>query len=482
MASAQGNRQLTLHQRKDIEQEIPPIREVGSKSSIDSVISAYMQSNWDPGLAACIVKNDRIAWEGYYGLANIASQDPVKPGTIFMLASVSKTVVATALMQLWQGGRFKLDDSINAYLPFPVHNPNFPNSAITFRQLLCHVSSIHDDFGQIPYGFLGDPTIALGTFLREYLTPGGAFYATSHYNSNGPPQSEWDYSNVGAALCGYLVEVISGIPFDQYCRDNIFVPLGMTGTSWFLRDLDMGLIARPYSHTAGGSYYDYGLYSSAIFPSAQLRTTLRSLARFLLANVNLGSLNTVRILDSATVRLIRTAPYPSLDSTQGLLWYKRFVGQRPLWGHRGQTLGVETRMYLDEQRGTGVIVLSNYSEEISFGGPMLEALFAMADTLSVGVDDGIAGGRLPDNYRLGQNYPNPFNPSTTIRIELPKTSRVTLSVFDMLGREVTVLVNESRDAGVHEVRFDGAGVASGVYFYRLQAGDFVQSKKLVLLH
>jgi len=90
-------------------------------------------------------------------------------------------------------------------------------------------------------------------------------------------------------------------------------------------------------------------------------------------------------------------------------------------------------------------------------------------------------GELPVAFLIRQNYPNPFNPSTTIKYELPKSSVVKLSVFDMLGREVSVLVNERRDVGVHEVQLDGAQLASGVYFYRLQAGDFVQSKRLVLL-
>jgi chitinase len=85
------------------------------------------------------------------------------------------------------------------------------------------------------------------------------------------------------------------------------------------------------------------------------------------------------------------------------------------------------------------------------------------------------------NFVLFNNYPNPFNPSTTIRYELPKTSQVILSVYDILGREVSVLVNERKDAGVHEVKFDAAGLASGVYFYRLQAGNFVQTRKLLLV-
>jgi hypothetical protein len=88
---------------------------------------------------------------------------------------------------------------------------------------------------------------------------------------------------------------------------------------------------------------------------------------------------------------------------------------------------------------------------------------------------------LPAHFSLGQNFPNPFNPSTTIKFELAKSSMVTLSVFDILGRVVSVLVNERRNAGVHEVKFDGSNLASGVYFYRLQAGDFVQSKRLLIL-
>jgi predicted GH43/DUF377 family glycosyl hydrolase len=95
---------------------------------------------------------------------------------------------------------------------------------------------------------------------------------------------------------------------------------------------------------------------------------------------------------------------------------------------------------------------------------------------------------LPENYLLKQNYPNPFNPSTTIRYELPHASRVSLKVYNTLGQEVATLVNETKPAGMYTVQFDArlpggqAGrLASGVYFYRLEAGTFVQTKRLVLL-
>jgi photosystem II stability/assembly factor-like uncharacterized protein len=87
----------------------------------------------------------------------------------------------------------------------------------------------------------------------------------------------------------------------------------------------------------------------------------------------------------------------------------------------------------------------------------------------------------PAQVVLMQNYPNPFNPSTTIRYSLPHRTRVTLGVFNILGQQVALLQNGDQDAGFHEVRFDGSGLASGVYFYRIQAGDFVQTKKLALV-
>ena len=86
-----------------------------------------------------------------------------------------------------------------------------------------------------------------------------------------------------------------------------------------------------------------------------------------------------------------------------------------------------------------------------------------------------------DGYLLGQNYPNPFNPATTISFSVPTQSFVSLKVFDALGREVSILLSEQLSAGTYSRQWDAAGLASGVYFYRLQAGSFSETKKLILL-
>jgi hypothetical protein len=87
----------------------------------------------------------------------------------------------------------------------------------------------------------------------------------------------------------------------------------------------------------------------------------------------------------------------------------------------------------------------------------------------------------PTRFALEQNYPNPFNPTTAISYQLTAGSLVTLKVYDILGREVTTLVNEMKGPGVYSVQFDGSGMASGIYFYRLQAGEFAETRKLMLL-
>jgi hypothetical protein len=92
-----------------------------------------------------------------------------------------------------------------------------------------------------------------------------------------------------------------------------------------------------------------------------------------------------------------------------------------------------------------------------------------------------SGAPLPQNYLLSQNYPNPFNASTTITYELPSPAAVTLCVYNLLGKQVALLTREKQPAGRHQVTWQAADMPSGIYFYKLQAGDFAEKKKMVLL-
>jgi hypothetical protein len=102
----------------------------------------------------------------------------------------------------------------------------------------------------------------------------------------------------------------------------------------------------------------------------------------------------------------------------------------------------------------------------------------LVGNLIVGVEEQT---ELPSTFSLSQNYPNPFNPATTIRYKLPERNKVLLTVYNTLGQQVARLVDQEIEPGHHEITFDASHLPSGVYIYRLQAGSFVESKKLLLL-
>ena len=104
---------------------------------------------------------------------------------------------------------------------------------------------------------------------------------------------------------------------------------------------------------------------------------------------------------------------------------------------------------------------------------------AEGDTIDTAIKP--ADSAIPQNFGMEQNFPNPFNPSTTIKFQIPNSNYVTLRVYNQLGQQVASLLNENLIAGRHEVDWNAAGLASGIYLYRLQAGSYSETKKLVLL-
>jgi len=338
----------------------------GSAADLDSFIVYTMNSHHVPGLAACIVKDSAVVWHGEYGYADVIRGIEVTDSTLFMLASISKTFVATALMQLWEDGLFDLDDDVNDYLPFPVRNPLYHDAPITFRMILAHTSSIarNDQFWLPLVSWGDDSQIPLDYFLQNWLLPGGVYYRYTNYKQY-PPGAGGEYSNIAFALAGFLAEEISGQSFEAYCRESVFDPLGMDETSWFLSELDAGHIAMPTGHD-GFNYYQYGQYGFPVYPCGQLRTSALQLARHLMAFMNMGQIDGVPVLDSSTVELMTTIQYPNLrvfpdipEIEWGLGWYRIDTEDEYIWGHDGGLFGVATIMCYDPQENSGTIVLTN---------------------------------------------------------------------------------------------------------------------------
>ena len=121
------------------------------ESELLEFIESTMETHLIPGLSISIIKNNDIVWEKQLGYANIINNIPVDENTMFILSSISKTVTATALLQLFEEGLFNLDDDIDNYLPFNVNHPDYPLTPITFKMLLTHSSGIKDNWNVMTY-------------------------------------------------------------------------------------------------------------------------------------------------------------------------------------------------------------------------------------------------------------------------------------------------------------------------------------------
>lgn len=147
-------------------------------------------------------------------------------------------------------------------------------------------------------------------------------------------------------------------------------------------------------------------------------------------------------------------------------------------GRRVRFVGQTDARTFDPARNPWVFRTDTWEEAVPAGGRIVEV--DPYDTYSVDVKD-LNPASAPAAYELNQNYPNPFNPTTTIRFSIPEAGLTILKVYNVLGQEVATLVNEELTQGVKEVQFDASNIASGIYFYTITSGDFVQTKKMVLL-
>ena len=423
-----------------------------------------------PGIAAAVIKDGELFWMNTYGLADIENDVMVTENTLFMLASVSKTFTATALMQLYEEGEFDLDDPVNDYLPFTVENPFYPSTSITFRMLLTHTASISDNLGD---NITGDHPTPLGEFLENYLDPRGDDYFEDNYFEY-EPGTDHEYSNTGIALAGYLVAQISGMAFEDYFQTNVFPVLDMNYSSWFLENLDTDSIAVPYRYQDGQNvaveHYGYLDY-----PSGQLRTSIRQLSHFLMAYSNGGQYENNPLLDTATIAQMWTRQIPEIEPTQGLVWFNETYGERTFWGHTGSDIGVATQMQYDPETGIGAIVLCNAGVDVT---PIVSRLFDYAENQAT-VNP--PGSELPSGFKLEQNYPNPFNPVTTITYALPKASHATIAIYNVLGQQIAKPVSKFHAAGRHAVRVEAESFTSGIYFYQLTAGEFSATAKMTVI-
>ncbi|MBD3290867.1 serine hydrolase, partial [candidate division KSB1 bacterium] len=187
---------------------------------LETWINAQMEYKGLPGLSIGIVYDQDLIWKKGFGYRDLEEKLPVKPSTIFRIASITKLFTSTAIMQLRDAGKLRLDDPVSDFLDWFEFKQRFPEApGITIRHLLTHTSGIPRE---ADYPYWTDHKFPTLEQIIEKMPQQETIY---------PSETKWKYSNLGMAILGEVVARVSGIPYEEYIHENILEPLEMTSTS-----------------------------------------------------------------------------------------------------------------------------------------------------------------------------------------------------------------------------------------------------------
>jgi CubicO group peptidase (beta-lactamase class C family) len=311
---------------------------------IDSLMTGLVRDGRIPGGVVLITRNGNAVMYKAWGYRNIETKDPLQKTDIFRIASQTKAITSTAILMLWEEGKFGLDDPISRYLPefkdakvlktFNAADSTYTSepakSPPTIRQLLTHTSGV--DYAGIGtpnfravYGKAGIPSGIgnSGSKICDKMRVLGGMPLRHE------PGAEMTYA-LGLDVMGCLVEVTSGMPFDEFLRKRIFDPLGMKDTWFYLPQDRQSRLVTLHAGVNGKSVVrkdrifddvdpEYPKASGTYFSGgAGLSSTVEDYARFLQMYINKGELNGVRLLSPKTVEMANTDQWPKLGLNIGL--------------------------------------------------------------------------------------------------------------------------------------------------------------------
>ena len=456
------------------------------------------------GGVALLFCADGIVEQVPFGTADLARGIPVSDSTLFRVASIAKTITAMAFLQLVEQGKAGLDDDIGDILGYSVRNPKHPQTPITPRTLLSHTSSLVD--GSTYDDFLGD-TYAKSPMpaLSALLVPGGSYHHPSTYGS-AEPGSWFQYANINAVILGTLVEKLSGQRFDTYCRDAIFLPLGMDA-SFNVHDLDLDRLAVLYRKPNGAwtpqadnylgvppgqgnlAGYQPGTNGARFGPQGGLRISGAGLARIFMLLLGKGSVDGKTILSPASVQAMCTPQwtfngsngndYYGLFRSWGLGLHRTLPGYAPddvlsgspvLFGHPGEAYGLVSSAYIDTSRQLGLVFITNgcgkgYASGAGSAFYTVEKeVFQALDPLADALDCQSTGmGHIEDRRSEPRVFPNPFGDTLYIA-DAGGHAAASWHLTDPLGR--------SMGAGSlpPDGRIELGGLPQGLYLLQLRSG------------
>ena len=439
-----------------------------------------------------------------FGMADLDRDISVTDSTQFRIASISKTITAMAVMQLYEAGLLDLDKNVSSYLGFDLVNPSHPQKAITARMLLSHTSSIIDGSG---YGSFLSASYSDNPIppISALLSSSGTFYTSDIFNST-VPGSYFNYSNLNFGVLGTLVEKVSGQRFDDYCKNNIFQPLGIKGSFNVNHIENIDNVSVLYRKINGfwvpqaDNYqgiqpvftnldsYVIGDNGLRFGPQGGLRVSGPEVAKLFQLFLNGGTLDGIEILESSTVEEMMTTEW-LYDGTNGNNYYGLFnswglglhkstntenqdvvlqLGS-PMLGHPGEAYGLVSDAYVDTEKNLGLVLLINgngsgYStNNFSAFYSIEKAVFDAINTYDYGTSC------MPNSVQDGwfskaRIYPNPVDSFFVIE-QLEHINEQEAQLYNSAGELITsYTIQGGQVSGLAELK-------TGVYFLRISGSE-----------
>jgi serine-type D-Ala-D-Ala carboxypeptidase/endopeptidase len=340
-------------------------------------IEAAIQAELEQGTASvsiALVNGDQIIWTAAYGYANATTRTPATPTTIYSTGSTSKSVTATAIMQLVEQGRLALDQPVNRYLQDArIQDRLQGGPPVTVRMLLAHTSGLTCDIRTRPV-------------YSRTLPPDLAALTARTYSVRKPNES-FEYCNSAYGIAGYLIEQVSGQDYESYIVEHILAPLGVTTPAPIRPTPEMAdRMAQPYRRGQDGTPVPVGRVFFDVYPAGDLYMTAEDMARFLGAHLNGGVFNGHRILTEASIREMHRnhSPAPMTGATAAALGggyglgfgIGSLPGGQPLIQHGGSVPGLNAHMIGAVSGRYGVYVMTNSAGHGAIARAAIEAIQA----------------------------------------------------------------------------------------------------------
>ncbi len=315
---------------------------------LDGLVPNQIKRENIAGAVVLVVKDGQVLYAKGYGYADVDKKIPVTPDTLFRPGSISKLFTWTAVMQQVQAGKIDLHADINQYLDFKIP-ATFPHP-ITMWNLMTHTAGFEEAIKDL---IITDPKGVVS--LRNYLI-------THMPERVYPPGTTPAYSNYGATLAGYIVQRVSGMPFDDYVEKNIFAPLGMTHTT-FVQPLPANLQPLMSQGYALGTDPPKPYELIGAPPAGSSATSADDISHFMIAHLQGGTYNGATILSPATTALMHSPQFavdPPLPH-MALGFYEETRNGHRIIGHGGDTQWFHSDLHLIQDQNLGFFVSYNSS-------------------------------------------------------------------------------------------------------------------------